>query len=167
MDKKIINSEAKEINFKNFGQRLSYFRLKLMYSQIEFANFLDENISQNCISKYEVGKAEIPFRILEKLCRIGINLNWFIAGEGDMFCKTKSNLQNGENLKKYNKSKENLKKIKFKLSSAGTNFSQIAKQFNRSRQYINQVMNGSIKNIEMADFIAEKISQKREEVFGY
>lgn len=50
--------------------------------QNEFADLLE--INQQGISDIERGRKKIPYEILGKIGKLGINLNWLLTGEGEM-----------------------------------------------------------------------------------
>ncbi len=67
------------------GLRLKEIRKLNKATQVEFAQLLET--SQRNISSYENGNLEIPDRVKIKLFNLGINLNWLLTGEGEMFSK--------------------------------------------------------------------------------
>ena len=68
----------------NINSNLIDIRKKLGLNQIEFADKLET--SQNLISKYEQGKVELPFKIINNLNKVfNININWLLTGNGSMF----------------------------------------------------------------------------------
>lgn len=71
--------------------RLKELRKILRIYQREFAKIL--GIRQKTYSAYESGDAEIPDEIILKLHKLGINLNWLIAGQGLVFIERPSNLE--------------------------------------------------------------------------
>lgn len=74
----------KNIKENIVGERLKKAREYLGYKkQGYFAEKLE--IVQNTYSNYENGHREIPFKILEKISQNGINLNWLLTGEGEMY----------------------------------------------------------------------------------
>jgi len=56
--------------------------------QGDFAELLE--INQQSISDIERGKKKIQYEILEKIGKLGINLNWLLSGFGEMFVKENS-----------------------------------------------------------------------------
>ncbi len=70
---------------KNMGLRLREIRKLNKATQIEFAEML--GTSQRNISSYENGKLEVPDKTKAKLFNFGIDMNWFLMGEGEMLLK--------------------------------------------------------------------------------
>ena len=62
--------------------RLKEIRNELSYSQSKFASLLD--VPQSTYSKYELGFA-VSDKLLLGLYKLGINLNWFITGQGEKY----------------------------------------------------------------------------------
>lgn len=65
------------------NNRLKLLRKKLDLTQTEFAKTL--GISQNFLSAIEHGESKISTELCLSLSKINVNLNWLIAGEGQMF----------------------------------------------------------------------------------
>lgn len=63
--------------------RLKLIRENLNESQAKFAKRFD--MAQNTYGQYELGKRQIPDDFKMKLAQLGINLHWFITGEGSMY----------------------------------------------------------------------------------
>jgi len=65
------------------GSRLLTLRKKMQLTQVQFAKEI--GITQNVYTRYETGKLDLPDHLKSKLHQIGVNLNWLITGEGEMF----------------------------------------------------------------------------------
>ena len=65
------------------SERLKQIRNKLGLSQAKFGSML--KIPQTTYANYESGKALIPDNLKSELMHLGINLNWLITGEGQMY----------------------------------------------------------------------------------
>lgn len=65
------------------GRRLKSIREYFGDSQKKFAEKVD--VKQNNISRYETGKLSVSNEVLGYLYDNGINLNWLLSGEGQMF----------------------------------------------------------------------------------
>ncbi|OCL81892.1 helix-turn-helix domain-containing protein [Arcobacter porcinus] len=77
----------------NINSNLIDIRKKLGLNQMEFADRLET--SQNLISKYEQGKVELPFKIINNLNKVfNININWLLTGNGSMFENEIGNKEN-------------------------------------------------------------------------
>lgn len=92
------------------GKRLKEIRKYLNQTQQEFASSL--NISQQALSKYENEDLQIPDEIKEILFKNGININWLLTGEGEMFRKSQDDYD------KIKKENEELKKQLEELKGA-------------------------------------------------
>lgn len=57
------------------------------FSAEQFAHILNE--TRDRIANYESGRSQIPIRLLYELYIRGINPNFIITGEGDIFANTK------------------------------------------------------------------------------
>ncbi len=69
---------------KDVGLRLRLLREALNLSQAKLAKKL--KVSQGAISKWESGERDVPTSILIELKKeFGVNLNWLLSGEGEMF----------------------------------------------------------------------------------
>ncbi len=67
---------------------LLQIREYLKLTQNEFA--LKLGITTRSYINYERGERKLPFELLEKLCNdYNVNLNWLIAGKGEMFIPPK------------------------------------------------------------------------------
>lgn len=67
-----------------FGKRLKDIRKSLKYTQEEMAVRLD--IPCRTYASYERDENKPSYFMLDNLCKKeNVNLNWFIAGEGNMF----------------------------------------------------------------------------------
>lgn len=64
------------------GQRLAQFRRAKKLTGLQLAAQL--GVSSGGMSNYEKGDAFPSVEKLEMLARLGLNLNWFIVGEGPM-----------------------------------------------------------------------------------
>ncbi len=73
------------MTLKNAGLRFKEIRKKKKMTQTEFAELL--GTTQRNISKYENEKLEIPDKIKAELIKIGVDINWLLTGEGEMFLK--------------------------------------------------------------------------------
>lgn len=62
--------------------RLKQIRKSRELNQEEFANIL--GVSKNSCQRYETGEREIKYAVLEKINKMGYNVNWLISGEGNM-----------------------------------------------------------------------------------
>lgn len=67
----------------SYGNRMKKIRKTLKISQKVFSDKL--NISVMALSRLETNESSIKVEILLKLNNMGINTNWFITGEGEMF----------------------------------------------------------------------------------
>lgn len=74
--------------------RLKEIRNDLSYSQSKFASILD--LPQSTYSKYELGYA-VSDKLLLGLYNLGINLNWFITGQGEKY-SSNSNLTSSKDI---------------------------------------------------------------------
>jgi phage repressor protein C with HTH and peptisase S24 domain len=73
-----------EKNAEKVGLRLKTVRLRLHKgSQAQFAS--EFGLEQTTLSKYEKGTLNVPDSLKLKLGEFGINLHWFLTGEGEMF----------------------------------------------------------------------------------
>lgn len=70
------------------GQRLKLLRTMDKLSQQEFAT--KYNVSQRLISKYETDQLGVPDELKIKLLQNGVNIAWFLSGDGDIFVKKPS-----------------------------------------------------------------------------
>ena len=74
---------------KEVGLRLKKLREILDLSQGKLARIL--GVSQSAVSKWEAGERDIPTAVLLKLKQqLGVNLDWLLSGEGEMFSPPKS-----------------------------------------------------------------------------
>ena len=67
------------------GDRLKIVRESFNLNQKEFADKIE--ITQVNLSRYENNKYYIPDETKEKLYQLGVNLNWLLTGNGDMFIR--------------------------------------------------------------------------------
>ncbi|MBQ4438076.1 helix-turn-helix transcriptional regulator [bacterium] len=65
------------------NKRLILLRKKMSYKQKEFAEIL--GVTQAFLSEIEKEKKNVSLNIVVKLYSLGVNLNWLIGGEGEMF----------------------------------------------------------------------------------
>lgn len=66
------------------GRRIREVRNKLDLSQAELAKIL--GVSQRTVSHWETQRNEPPLDVLRTMCsKLGVNLNWLLTGEGEMF----------------------------------------------------------------------------------
>lgn len=80
---------------KNLGNRIRIIRKQLSKSQDEFAK--DLGVTKQAISNIENSKSAPSTTVLHKMhTKMDVNLNYVIAGSGEMFSSDKSN----KNLKK-------------------------------------------------------------------
>jgi transcriptional regulator with XRE-family HTH domain len=70
------------------GQRLRILRNVYNLTQKDFCDKF--SLKQGVLSRYERDLIEIPHSLLEKLYSIGININWLLFGDGDMFINVKN-----------------------------------------------------------------------------
>lgn len=78
-----------------FGQKLKSIRKHLSTTQDEMASIL--GIPVRTYSSYEREENNPPYNMLVGLCtKHNINLNWFIAGIGDMLITTEPSVDNDE-----------------------------------------------------------------------
>lgn len=83
----------------DIGRRLKKLRMSLGLSQKEFSGYLD--IANNTLSKYESNDRRPGLEILIKLKKLFfIDLNWLIAGEGNMFAFENSHLKDVDSFRK-------------------------------------------------------------------
>lgn len=79
-------------NNKKIAERVISLRNELRMNQKQMAEKL--NISQQLISYYEKGLRTLPVSILEKYVeKFGLNYQWLLKGEGQMFDMEKINKQ--------------------------------------------------------------------------
>jgi len=64
------------------GERLATFRRHLGLNGIKFAEAL--GITSGTLTQYEKGASFPTVERLEKLARLGLNLNWYVTGDGPM-----------------------------------------------------------------------------------
>ena len=75
---------------KNLNERIKILRKQLKFSQEEFAAKL--NITKQAISNMETGKSSPSPTVLYKMhTLLDVNLNYIIAGTGDIFITEKGN----------------------------------------------------------------------------
>lgn len=65
------------------SDRLKEVKSKLGYSQVGFAKEI--GMPQSTYAKYEIGKAALPDDVKLILSYKGVDMNWLITGQGDMF----------------------------------------------------------------------------------
>ena len=65
------------------SERLLTIRKHMRLTQVKFAEKI--GTTQNVYTRYETGKLEIPDHLKSTLHDLGINLNWLLTGEGEMF----------------------------------------------------------------------------------
>ena len=68
---------------KEIGSRLRQIREHLEETQTVFAERF--GLSRHDISNYELGRCDVPTRVLAELDRMGFNLSWVLNGLGKMF----------------------------------------------------------------------------------
>ncbi len=68
---------------KEIGSRLRQIREHLVETQTVFAQRF--GLSRDDVANYELGRCDIPTRVLAELDRMGINLSWLLNGRGEMF----------------------------------------------------------------------------------
>ena len=74
-----------------YGEKLKIIRKKLPATQEEMAKLLD--VSYRTYTSYERDENNPPYSMLVILCKkYKINLNWFVADEGDMFNELSSKI---------------------------------------------------------------------------
>ena len=79
-----IFTKLHEIGFNMEENRLQKIRKKLKLSQEEIAD--ETNITYRAYTSYERGDRKPSFEFLVKLVeKYNVNLNWLIAGKGEMF----------------------------------------------------------------------------------
>ena len=84
---------------KNLNARIKNLRKQLNLSQEEFAANL--NITKQAVSNMETGKsAPSPIVLYKMHTKMDINLNYVIAGDGDIFLSEKNNKALKESLLK-------------------------------------------------------------------
>ena len=67
-----------------YSANLKKLRTELNLSAQKLADKLE--VSQSSIAQYELGKREPNYNFLSQLyLKMGINLNWFVSGKGEMF----------------------------------------------------------------------------------
>lgn len=67
-----------------YSANLKKLRTELNLSAQKLADKLE--VSQSSIAQYELGKREPNYNFLSQLyIKMGINLNWFVSGQGEMF----------------------------------------------------------------------------------
>jgi transcriptional regulator with XRE-family HTH domain len=85
---------------EDLGRRIRELRTSLCLSQKELSDHL--NIAHNTLSRYETGSRhpgiETYHILKESFC---VNLNWLIAGEGDMFSYENLSFKDIDSLKKF------------------------------------------------------------------
>ncbi len=67
----------------DIGTRLRQIREHLGETQTVFAERF--GLSRHDIANYELGRCDIPTRVLAELDRMGINVSWVLNGLGEMF----------------------------------------------------------------------------------
>ena len=65
------------------GSRLRQIRNHLGETQTVFAERF--GLSRDDVAKYELGRCDIPTRVLAKLDRMGFNVSWVLNERGEMF----------------------------------------------------------------------------------
>lgn len=65
------------------GQRVKLIRESKNISQKDFAEIL--KIIPQTFSKYEKGERGLPDSVKVQLCQMGVNSDWLLTGEGEMF----------------------------------------------------------------------------------
>ena len=74
------------------GKRIKKFRSYLELNQTQFANEL--NITQQAVQRVESDNGNFNIETLEKLnTSFGLNINWFLTGNGSMFNKPKNTFE--------------------------------------------------------------------------
>ena len=68
---------------KEIGARLRQIREHLKETQEVFA--VRFGLSRHDIANYELGRCDIPTRVLAELDRMGFNLSWMLNDRGEMF----------------------------------------------------------------------------------
>ena len=68
---------------KEIGARLRQIRNHLVETQTVFAERF--GLSRHDIANYELGRCDIPTKVLAELDRMGFNLSWLLNGLGEMF----------------------------------------------------------------------------------
>ena len=77
------------------GKRLKEIRSYFHISQKDFAT--KYGISQQALSRYEMGKSYISDEIKKSLAKeFGININWLLTGEGKMFLKEEKTVSDNQ-----------------------------------------------------------------------
>ncbi len=71
------------------GLRLRRIRKDMKLTQVEFSQKF--SVSRKQLSKYETDLNRLPDILLDSLHRFGINLNWLLTGEGDMYLNKENN----------------------------------------------------------------------------
>ncbi len=66
----------------DIGIRLRKIREHLVETQTVFAQRF--GLSRDDVANYELGRCDIPTRVLAELDRMGINLSWLLNGRGEM-----------------------------------------------------------------------------------
>lgn len=74
----------------NIGDRLRLIRETLKLQQGEFSTRI--GINQQNLSNYELNKRAVPDDIKIRIRELGVNLNWFLTGSGEMFSTENSTL---------------------------------------------------------------------------
>jgi transcriptional regulator with XRE-family HTH domain len=83
----------------DMGRRIKKLRMSLGLSQREFSDYL--GIANNTLSKYESNDRTPGLEILIKLKKLFfIDLNWLIAGVGNMFAFEESHLKDVDSFRK-------------------------------------------------------------------
>lgn len=71
---------------KEIGSRLRQIRNHLGETQTVFAERF--GLSRHDIANYELGRCDIPTRVLAELDSMGFNMSWVLNGRGEMFAKS-------------------------------------------------------------------------------
>ncbi len=71
---------------KEIGSRLRQIREHLGETQTVFAQRF--GLSRHDIANYELGRCDIPTRVLAKLDQMGFNVSWVLNGKGEILTKS-------------------------------------------------------------------------------
>ena len=69
-----------------YAENLKKIRLAIGYSAEKMAQELD--IPVRTLGGYERGERIPSIELATRLSKLGVNLNWYVTGEGEMFIKT-------------------------------------------------------------------------------
>lgn len=72
------------------GERIKIFRNAINMKQGELSDLL--GIHQSSLARYEKDASDFTFDKINKFYDLGVNVNWLLTGEGEMFLSDQNNL---------------------------------------------------------------------------